>query len=66
MTELAVRVTAGENGRLVPPAPFHRALGLSGGGRVVLALGGDAVRVTSVRRRPLEARDRLRRFVPAR
>lgn len=66
MTEQAVRVTMGENGRLVLPAPFRKALGLTGSGQVVLTLEGDAVRVTSVRRRLLEARDRLRRFVPAR
>ena len=66
MSEQAVRVTVGENGRLVLPAPFRKALGLSGVGQVVLTLEGDAVRVTSVRRRLMEARDRLRRFVPAR
>ena len=66
MTEQAVRVTVGENGRLVLPARFRQALGLSGAGQVVLTLEGDAVRVTSVRRRLMEARDRLRRFVPAR
>ena len=66
MTEQAVRVTVGENGRLVLPAPFRQALGLSGAGQVVLTLEGDAVRVTSVRRRLMDARDRLRRFVPAR
>ena len=65
MTEQAVRVTVGENGRLVLPAVFRKALGLSGAGQVVLTLEGDAVRVTSVRRRLLEARERLRRFVPA-
>ena len=66
MTEQAVRVTVGENGRLLLPAVFRKALGLSGAGQVVLTLEGDAVRVTSVRRRLMEARDRLRRFVPAR
>lgn len=34
--------------------------------QVVLTLEGDAVRVTSVRHRLMEARHRLRRFVPAR
>ena len=66
MTEQTARVTVGENGRLVLPAPFRKALGLAGAGQVVLTLEGDAVRVTSVRRRLMEARDRLRRFVPAR
>ena len=66
MTEQTARVTVGENGRLVLPAPFRKALGLAGAGQVVLTLEGDAVRVTSVRRRLMEARHRLRRFVPAR
>ena len=66
MAEQATRVTVGENGRLVLPAPFRKALGLAGAGQVVLTLEGDAVRVTSVRRRLMEARNRLRRFVPAR
>ncbi len=65
MTEKAVRVTVGENGRLVLPAPFRRALGLSGTGQVVLTLEGDAVRVSSVRQRLMDARTRFRRFVPA-
>ena len=66
MAEQTARVTVGENGRLVLPAPFRKALGLAGAGQVVLTLEGDAVRVTSVRRRLMEARHRLRRFVPAR
>ena len=65
MTEHTARVTVGENGRLVLPAPFRKALGLSGTGQVVLTLEGDAVRVTSVRRRLLDALTRFRRFVPA-
>ena len=66
MPEQAVRVTVGENGRLVLPAPFRQALGLTGAGQVVPILEGDAVRVTSVRRHLIEVRERLRRFVPAR
>ena len=62
MTALAVGVTTGENGRLVPPASFRQAMGLSGTGQVLPSLEGDAVRVTSVRRRLPRARDRLRRF----
>lgn len=65
MPEQTAKVTVGEDGRLVLPAPFRKALGLTGAGQVVLTLEGDAVRVTSVRRRLLEARDRFRRFMPA-
>lgn len=66
VAERTACVTVGENGRLVLPAPFRKALGLAGAGQVVLTLEGDAVRITSVRRRLMEARDRLRRLVPAR
>ena len=65
MPEHTAKVTVGENGRLVLPAPFRKALGLTGVGQVVLTLEGDEVRVTSVRRRLLDARARFRRFVPA-
>ena len=65
MPEHTAKVTMGENGRLVLPALFRKALGLTGAGQVVLTLEDDAVRVTSVRRRLLDARARFRRFVPA-
>lgn len=66
MTEQVIRVTKGENGRLVLPAAFRQVLGLSRAGHAVLTLEGDAVRVTSVRRHLMESRRHLRRFVPAR
>jgi AbrB family looped-hinge helix DNA binding protein len=52
-------------GRLVVPAEFRRALGLSEGDAVVLEMAGDELRVRPVRSSLRRVREGLRQYAPA-
>ncbi len=45
------RTRMNENGRLVIPAPFRKALGINPGDEVVLRLEDDELRITTLKRR---------------
>jgi AbrB family looped-hinge helix DNA binding protein len=53
-----------ENGRLVLPASFRKALGIKPGDKVVLRLEDDEVRISSVKRALERARRLVRDHVP--
>jgi AbrB family looped-hinge helix DNA binding protein len=53
-----------ENGRLVIPAPFRKALGLEAGGDVVLRLEKNELRIVTKRQHLAQARAIIRRHVP--
>jgi AbrB family looped-hinge helix DNA binding protein len=56
------RVT--ENGRIVIPAPFRKALGIEVGDEVVLELKNDELRITTQQKRIQRARERVRKYLP--
>lgn len=63
-TEARQRVN--ENGRLVIPAAFRKALGIKVGDEVVLRLEDDELRITTLRRRVQQAQQRVRRYIKPR
>jgi AbrB family looped-hinge helix DNA binding protein len=58
-----VRLRVNENGRVVIPAPFRKALGINAGDEVVLRLEEDELRITTLKRRIQWAQRRVRRYV---
>jgi AbrB family looped-hinge helix DNA binding protein len=53
-----------ENGRVVIPASFRRALGIQPGETVVLRLEDDELRITTLRQRLAKAQQLVRAHVP--
>jgi AbrB family looped-hinge helix DNA binding protein len=60
-TEARLRVN--ENGRVVIPAPFRKALGIAVGDELVLRLQDDELRITTLERRIKQAQQHVRRYV---
>ena len=52
-----------ENGRVVIPASFRRALGIKPGDTVVLRIENDELRITTLRQRVARAQQIVRRHV---
>ena len=59
--EARVRVT--QNGRVVIPASFRRALGINVGDEVLLRIRDDELRITTQQRRIQRAQCRARHYV---
>ncbi|MGB7556799.1 MAG: AbrB/MazE/SpoVT family DNA-binding domain-containing protein [Candidatus Korobacteraceae bacterium] len=57
------RVRVNENGRIVIPAAFRKALGIEAGDEVVLSIQDDELRITTQQRRIQRARRRARQYV---
>lgn len=57
------RARVNENGRVVIPASFRKALGIKTGDEVVLRLENDELRITTLRRRLEQARRLVRKHV---
>ncbi|HEY6763886.1 MAG TPA: AbrB/MazE/SpoVT family DNA-binding domain-containing protein [Candidatus Sulfotelmatobacter sp.] len=53
-----------QNGRLVIPASFRRALGIASGDMVVLRLDNDELKITTLRHRLKKAQEIVRKHVP--
>jgi AbrB family looped-hinge helix DNA binding protein len=53
-----------ENGRVVIPASFRRAMGITSGDTVVLRLDRDELRITTLRKRLKRAQEIVRKHVP--
>ena len=62
-TEIRLRVN--ENGRVVIPASFRKALGINIGDEVVLQIDDDELRITTVKRRVQRAQRLVRKHVKA-
>jgi len=62
-TESLIRIN--ENGRLVIPASFRRALGIQSGDTVVLRIEDDELRITTLRRRLAKAQRLVQKHVPS-
>ncbi|HEY4904915.1 MAG TPA: AbrB/MazE/SpoVT family DNA-binding domain-containing protein [Candidatus Sulfotelmatobacter sp.] len=54
-----------ENGRLVIPASFRRALGIVSGDTVVLRLDKGELKITTLRQRLKRAQEIVRKHVPS-
>jgi AbrB family looped-hinge helix DNA binding protein len=57
------RLRINENGRVVIPAPFRKALGISPGDEIILRLEGDELRITTLKRRLERAQRHVRKYV---
>ncbi len=57
------RVRVNENGRVVIPAAFRKALGIETGDEVVLRIQDDELRITTQQLRIQRARRRARQYV---
>ena len=61
--EAETRTKINENGRVVIPAPFRKALGINAGDEVVLKIEDDELRITTLKRRLERAQRRVRSYV---
>lgn len=61
--ETEARLTINENGRVVIPASFRKALGINPGDEIILSLAGDELRITTMKRRIERAQRRARKYV---
>ncbi len=62
-SETFARLT--ENGRIVIPAAYRKALGIKVGDEVILRMEDDELRITTMTRRLERARKRIRNYVKA-
>ena len=60
-TETFARVN--ENGRVVIPASYRKALGIKAGDKVILRMEDDELRITTMKRRLERAQRRVRQYV---
>lgn len=60
-TETRTRVN--ENGRVVIPASYRKALGIKAGDEVILRMEDDELRITTMKRRLEQAQRRIRKYV---
>jgi len=58
-----VRLKVNENGRVVIPLEFRRALGVQAGDEVILIWKDDEIRITTMRRRIERAQRHARQYV---
>jgi AbrB family looped-hinge helix DNA binding protein len=57
------RLRMNENGRVVIPAAFRKALGINPGDEVILRLEDDELRITTMKRRIERAQRHARKYV---
>jgi AbrB family looped-hinge helix DNA binding protein len=57
------RLRVNENGRVVIPASFRKALGINAGDELVLRIEDDELRITTLKRRVERAQRRVRRYI---
>jgi AbrB family looped-hinge helix DNA binding protein len=61
--ELETRLRINENGRVVIPASFRKALGIRPGDEILLCLQDDELRITTMKRRIERAQRHARQYV---
>lgn len=59
----AAKLKVNENGRVVIPAPFRKALGINSGDEVLAWVEGDELRITTMKRRIERAQRRARQYL---
>jgi AbrB family looped-hinge helix DNA binding protein len=57
------RTRVNENGRVVIPASYRKALGIKAGDELILSMEDDELRITTMKRRLERARRRIRQYV---
>lgn len=57
------RTRVNENGRVVIPASFRKALGINAGDEIVLRIENDELRMMTLKRRIERAQESMRRYV---
>ncbi len=57
------RLRVNENGRVVIPAAFRKALGIKPGDRVILSMEDNELRITTMKRRIERAQQRARKYL---
>lgn len=57
------RTRINENGRVVIPASYRKALGIKAGDEVILRMEDDELRITTMKRKIERARRRIRKYV---
>jgi AbrB family looped-hinge helix DNA binding protein len=62
-TDTEARLRVNENGRMVIPASFRKALGIKAGDELVLLLEEDELRIMTFKRRLDRAQRRVRRYI---
>jgi AbrB family looped-hinge helix DNA binding protein len=62
--ETEARTRLNENGRLVIPASFRKALGIAPGDEVILRLEEDELRMTTLKHRIARAQRNARKYIP--
>ena len=62
--ETEARARLNENGRLVIPASFRKALGIGPGDEVILRLEEDELRLTTMKHRIARAQRNARKYIP--
>jgi len=58
-----IRMRVNENGRVVIPASYRKALGIKAGDQVILAMDDGELRITTMKRRIERAQRRIRQYV---
>lgn len=61
--ETEARLRINENGRVVIPAAFRKALGINVGDEVVLRMEHDEIRITTLKHRLVQSQERIRRHI---
>ncbi|HKM86637.1 MAG TPA: AbrB/MazE/SpoVT family DNA-binding domain-containing protein [Terriglobales bacterium] len=61
--DVETRTRVNENGRLVIPAPYRKALGIKAGDEVILRMEDDELRITTMKRRIERAQRLVRKYV---
>jgi AbrB family looped-hinge helix DNA binding protein len=61
--ERETRMRVNQNGRIVIPAAFRRALGIEVGDEVVLRVQDDELRITTQQRRIQRAQERAKKYL---
>jgi AbrB family looped-hinge helix DNA binding protein len=61
--ETETRLRVSENGRVVIPASFRKALGINAGDEIVLRIEDEELRITTLKRRLQRAQNLVRKHV---
>ena len=61
--DVETRTRVNENGRVVIPASYRKALGIKAGDEVILLMEDDELRITTMKRRLERAQRRIRQYV---
>jgi AbrB family looped-hinge helix DNA binding protein len=61
--DVETRTRVNENGRVVIPASYRKALGIKAGDEVILRMEDDELRITTMKRRIEHAQRLIRKYV---